>query len=101
MLSPNESIVLLVEFVDRAALGDGPDAGVSDGWAARSVNLEGIPIADPEIQLVIFRGAALREVSVVVSAAALAGAMKTMARAADAMSRRVMFMGSAVLWYAC
>src|SRR5678816_462646 len=56
----HELIGLLVEFVDGAALGDGLDAGASYGRSAWGISLEGVPITDPEIQLVVFRGTAVR-----------------------------------------
>lgn len=49
----DESIGLLVEFAQRAALGDGFDACARDGRAVRGVVLEGIPVSDPEVQLVV------------------------------------------------
>src|SRR6185503_9160500 len=55
----NESIGLLVELVDRAALGDRLDACASDGRLVQGISVEGVPIADPEIQLVVFLDAAV------------------------------------------
>ena len=84
----NESIGLLVELADGAALGDGLDACARYGRPARGISLEGIPIADPEIQLMVFGGAAMGEVGVAAEGAATAGAMKAMPSAADAIRRR-------------
>src|SRR5262249_41016906 len=51
----DQSVGLLVELVDRAALRDRVDVRARLRWSARTVGFEGVPIADPKIQPVIVR----------------------------------------------
>ena len=55
----DESIGLLVEFVHGAAGGDRVHVGAGDGRAILRVRIEGVPITQPEIQLMVFRSRAV------------------------------------------